>query len=135
MTDDPRIQVVRDIFAAWSSGDADAPERFFHPDAVLEDIEGGKHTGWSNIREFFANGLKKFPDLVLLPERFWTSDSGVALTWTMSASLTDASLGAEHVGKRWSSPGMSFIEFDGDRVRLEVDYHTRSQILKSLSAQ
>lgn len=132
MGEDPRIQIVRDIFAAWSSGDADAPERFFHHDAVLEDIEGGRHEGWVTIRDFFAAGLVKFPDLVLLPERFWTNETGVALTWTMSATVTTDDFGPGNKGRKWSSPGMSFIEFDGDKVRLEVDYHTRTQMLKSL---
>ena len=132
MAEDPRITLVRDIFAAWSSGDADAPECFFRPDAVLEDIEGGRHEGWPTIRAFFARGLERYPDLVLLPERFWINDTGVALTWTMSATVTDARFGPENIGRRWSSPGMSFIEFDGSRVRLEVDYHTRSQVLRSL---
>ncbi len=134
MADDPRIQTVRDIFAAWSSGDADAPERFFHPDAVLDDIEGGAHHGWPDIRAFFAAGLVHWPDLVLVPERFWINDGGVALTWTMSATIHDERFGARHQGKQWHSPGMSFIDFDGDRVRLEVDYHTRSQVMKSLEA-
>lgn len=132
MAEDPRIQTVRDIFAAWSSGDADAPEQYFHPDAVLDDIEGGAHHGWRDIRDFFAGGLVHWPDLELIPERFWTNDQGVALTWTMSATINDDRFGAQNKGKKWRSPGMSFVEFDGDRVRLEVDYHTRSQVAKSL---
>ena len=132
MAEDPRVQVVRDIFAAWSSGDADAPEKYFHPDAVLDDIEGGAHHGWADIRNFFAAGLVHWPDLVLVPEKFWTNDTGVALTWTMSATVTDERFGPQNKAKTWRSPGMSLIEFDGDRVRLEVDYHTRTQVMKSL---
>jgi ketosteroid isomerase-like protein len=132
MAEDPRIGTVRKIFLAWSSGDADAPEQYFHPDAVLDDIEGGAHHGWPDIRAFFAQGLKHWPDLDLTPERFWTNDQGVALTWLMSATINDDRFGAANKGKKWRSPGMSFLEFDGDRVRLEVDYHTRSQVAKSL---
>jgi ketosteroid isomerase-like protein len=132
MAEDPRIQTVRDIFAAWSSGDADAPEKYFHADAVLDDIEGGAHHGWPSIRAFFAAGLVHYPDLILIPEKFWLNDTGVALTWTMSATVTGDQFGAQTKGKKWSSPGMSFIDFDGDKVRLEVDYHTRSQVTKSL---
>ena len=108
--EDPRIQLARDLFAAWSSGDADAPEPYLHPDAVLADIVGGEHSGWPAIRAFFQDGLDRFPDLTLIPERFWTSDDGVALTWLMSASVTEATaerFGAEHLGQRWSSPGMT----------------------------
>jgi len=132
MAEDPRIDTVRKIFAAWSSGDADAPEQYFHPDAVLDDIEGGAHHGWPAIRAFFAAGLVGAPDLELIPEKFWTNETGVALTWTMSATVTHDRFGPQARGKKWSSPGMSFLEFDGDKVRLEVDYHTRSQVTKSL---
>ncbi len=86
---DPRIDIARKLFAAWSSGDADAPQPYLTDDAVLHDIVGGTHTGWPAIRAFFAQGLVHWPDLVLLPEQFWTNDEGVALTWTMSATVPD----------------------------------------------
>ena len=132
---DPRIQLVRDLFAAWSSGDADAPVNIMHPDAILYDIVGGSHSGWANIRGFFAQGLKKWPDLILEPNEFWTSDEGVAVTWVMSASVTEATasmLGAHNVGKKWRSEGMSWLKIVDGRVVHEVDYHDSGAILKSL---
>ena len=53
---DPRLDLARNLFAAWSSGDADAPEQYLTPDAVLYDIVGGEHRGWPAIRAFFAAG-------------------------------------------------------------------------------
>jgi hypothetical protein len=130
---DPRIDVVTRLFAAWSSGDVDAPESFFHADAVLTDIVGGEHHGWANIRAFFDRGLKRWPDLVLTPEKFWLSDDSIALSWLMTATVPDASLfGPEAVGKRWASPGMSYIVFDGDLIRHEVDYHDSGSVPRSL---
>jgi ketosteroid isomerase-like protein len=135
MSDDPRIQLAHDLFAAWSSGDADAPEPFLHPDAVLADIVGGTHTGWPAIRAFFAVGLQQFPDLTLIPEKYWTSDDGVALSWTMSATVDAASsarFGAEHIGQRWSSPGMTYLEIVDGKVTREVDYHDSGAPVASL---
>ena len=135
--DDPRIRLAHDLFAAWSSGDADAPEPYLHADAVLADIVGGEHAGWPAIRAFFAAGLARFPDLTLIPERFWTSDDGVALTWTMSATVnetTAAGFGAEHVGKRWSSPGMTWLQIVDGKVAREVDYHDSGAPAASLAA-
>lgn len=126
MPDDSRIQLVSDLFAAWSSGDADAPAVFLHDDAVLHDIVGGTHQGWPAIRAFFANGLERFPDLTLVPDQFWTNADGVALTWMMSASVTEATagrFGAEHLGRRWSSDGMTWLRIVDGRVAREVDYH------------
>jgi ketosteroid isomerase-like protein len=134
---DPRVQLATDLFAAWSSGDPDAPAAFLSADAVLADIVGGEHHGWPAIRAFFAQGLAVWPDLVLLPEQFWTSDDGVALSWVMGATVTPeaaARVGAEHVGKRWRSEGMSWLRVvDGVVVR-EVDYHDSAATMRSLRA-
>lgn len=126
MPDDSRIQLASDLFAAWSSGDADAPAASLHDDAVLHDIVGGTHEGWPAIRAFFANGLERFSDLTLVPDQFWTSDDGVALTWVMSATVTEATaarFGAEHLGRRWSSDGMTWLRIADGLVVREVDYH------------
>lgn len=133
MSRDPRIDTVEALFQAWSSGDVDAPETFFHPDAVLYDIVGGSHSGWPAIRTFFDHGLKRWPDLVLLPDGYWTNDDGVAARWVMSATVPDASIfGPEAVGKKWISEGMSYIDFEGGRIRREVDYHDSAAATRSL---
>lgn len=135
MSDDARIELATDLFAAWSSGDADAPERFLHPDAVLYDIVGGEHDGWPAIRAFFASGIERFPDLQLVPDQFWTSAEGVALNWVMSATVTDEMalrLGDGTAGRRWSSEGMTWLRIHEGRVSREVDYHDRGAMAASL---
>ena len=135
---DSRIALARDLFAAWSSGDPDAPERFLAKDAVLYDIVGGEHRGWSAIREFFAAGLRMWPDLVLEPEQYWTSADGVALSWVMSATVSDAvagRFGADNVGRRWRSEGMTWLHVVDDKVTREVDYHDGGAPLRSLRAE
>ncbi len=132
---DWRIDHARDLFAAWSSGDPDAPEPFLHPDAVLYDIVGGEHQGWPAIREFFARGLTMWPDLVLAPEQYWTSDDGVALSWVMSATVTEAGaarVGEANIGKQWRSEGMTWLRIVDGKVAREVDYHDSSAVPRSL---
>lgn len=129
---DPRIDIAEKLFAAWSSGDADAPEPFLAPDCILYDIVGGEHTGWLQIRDFFAEGLKKWPDLVLLPDDYWTSEKGIALTWVMSATVPDDAFGAEVRGKKWRSEGMTFLEINNGVVTREVDYHDGGAVPRSL---
>src|SRR4051812_35537888 len=41
-----RIALVEELFAAWSSGDPDAPQRYLTEDAVLDDVIGGLYRGW-----------------------------------------------------------------------------------------
>lgn len=100
-------------------------------------IVGGEHTGWSAIRALFANGIAVWPDLVLAPEQFWTSDDGVSLGWVMSATITEAvaaRFGADNVGRQRRSEGMTWLRIDSGRVRREVDYHDSGAIARSLSA-
>jgi ketosteroid isomerase-like protein len=135
-TTERRIAIAKDVFAAWSSGDADAPEQFFTPDATLFDVASGQFDGWPAIRAFFAKGLAKWDDLVLAPDEFWANDSGLALHYLMSATIKDASTyGAEHVGKVWKVDVMSFLRFDGDRLCYEADFHDRGSRARSLGIE
>jgi ketosteroid isomerase-like protein len=135
-TTERRIAIAKDVFAAWSSGDADAPEQFFTPDATLFDVASGQFDGWPAIRAFFAKGLAKWDDLVLAPDEFWANDSGLALHYVMSATIKDASTyGAEHVGKVWKVDVMSFLRFDGDRLCYEADFHDRGSRARSLGIE
>jgi ketosteroid isomerase-like protein len=130
---DSRIETVTTLFAAWSSGDVDAPEHYFHPDGVLDDIVGGRYEGWPAIRAFFAQGLARWPDLILVPDAFWTNDTGVAVRWMMSATVPNEKVfGPEHVGKTWKSAGLSHIDFVDGRIALEVDFHDGSAVARSL---
>ena len=130
-----REKTVIELFGAWSSGDLDAPRQYLTDHPVLEDSVGGRYEGWTAIRAYFGHGLKRYPDLVLEPTgEFWHRDDGLALTWQMSATQTDDSIGQQHVGRRWTVDGMSFVVFDGDLVSLEVDYHDGGARLRSLQA-
>jgi hypothetical protein len=130
-----RIEIAKQLFAGWSSGDLDAPRQFLTDEPVLFDIIGGEYAGWDNIRAYFAKGLARYPDLVLEPTgEFWSRPDGLALQWTMSATVHDESMGAEHLGKRWSVEGLSFLIFDGLRIAREADYHDHGSRQRSLEA-
>ena len=133
---DRREAIARQVFAAWSSGDADAPEPFFTPDAVLSDTASGRFEGWPAIRAFFARGLERWADLALVPDEFWFNDDGVALHYVMSATIADASAyGRDLVGRRWEVEAMSYLRFDGDRICYEVDVHDRGGRARSLGVE
>jgi SnoaL-like protein len=123
------------LFAAWSSGDPDAPQRHLRADAILDDVIGGVYRGWPAIRTYFQRGLERYPDLTLVPSGdFWKREDGVALTWVMSATVRDESFGAEAMGLRWQASGMSYLVFEGDLVAREVDYHDGGSRARSIEA-
>jgi hypothetical protein len=128
-----RIEIATKLFEGWSSGDPDAPEPYFAPDGVLDDVASGRFEGWPAIREFFARGLSRTADLTLVPEEFWVNESGLALRYTMSGTVVEErSFGPEHVGRRWAVPVMSFLRFDGDVVCYEADFHDKGSRARSL---
>lgn len=137
MTDhEARIETARRLFAGWSSGDADAPEPYMTPDAVLHDVASGTFTGWPAIREFFAKGLAKWDDLALVPDQFWTNDHGLAVHYVMSATVKDPAMyGPEYVGQKWSVEVMSYLRFEGDRVAFEADFHDKGSRARSLGIE
>ena len=91
MSNDPvvqrRIEIATQLFAAWSSGDPDAPEPFFTPDGVLDDVASGRFEGWPVIRAFFAGGLGRTGNLTLIPDEFWANESGLVVHYVMSADV------------------------------------------------
>ena len=122
------------VFAAWSSGDADAPARWFHPDAVLHDTAAGTFRGWPEIRAFFRRGLDKWDDLSLVPSEWWANGAGVAVAYVMRATVRDpATFGPEVVGRRWTVEVMSHLRFEGDLVVYEADFHDRGARARSLN--
>jgi hypothetical protein len=133
VTTERRIEIATSLFAAWSSGDPDAPEPWFTPDGVLDDVASGHFVGWPAIRAFFARGLARTGNLTLVPDEFWANDGGLAVHYIMSADVVlPETFGPEHVGKRWSVRCMSYLRFDGDRVCYEADFHDKGARAKSL---
>jgi hypothetical protein len=131
--DQQRIEIATKLFAGWSSGNPDAPEPYFHADAVLFDVASGQFEGWPAIRAFFARGLTRSHELTLVPDRFWVRPDGLALHYVMSATIADpASYGPEYVGRRWSVDVMSELRFDGHLVVYEADYHDKGSRTRSL---
>lgn len=133
---DPRIAIGEAVFAAWSSGDADAPARYFHPDAVLHDVVSGTFVGWPAIRAFFSRGLAKWDDLRLEPDQWWTNSDAIAVHYVMHATVTDpAMFGPEVVGRCWEVEAMSWLRIEGGLVVYEADFHDSGSRRQSLGLE
>jgi len=131
-----RIEIGESVFAAWSSGDADAPEKYFHPEATLHDVASGTFVGWPAIRAFFARGLAKWDDLTLVPDGWWARPDGLAVHYLMQATVTDPAMyGAEMVGRRWKVEVMSYLRFEDDLVVYEADFHDKGSRARSLGLE
>ena len=128
-----RVDIARRLFAGWSSGDPDAPEAYFAPDGVLDDVASGRFEGWPAIRAFFARGMSRTGNLALVPQQFWANDDGLAVHYEMSGDVILAdTFGPQYVGRRWRVGCMSYLRFDGDRVVYEADFHDKGARAASL---
>lgn len=121
MSEREQLDAARGLFEAWSSGDADAPRRWFTDDVVMRDIVGHAEAlrGWPAVRAFWEGSAAT---LKVLPEEYFSGESGVALTWMAYAQLQDDRMGANTAGKWFAGEGMSRLEFRDGKVALEVDY-------------
>ena len=134
-TDLARIEVATALFAAWSSGDVDAPRAYLTDDPMLWDSVGGLKQGWPAIREYFGHGLERYPDLVLAPTgEFWARPRrpGPAVGDERHRDRRLHGPGAS--GRKWSVPGLSFLVFDGLTVAAEYDYHDKGARQRSLES-
>lgn len=129
---DEREQLARNLFAAWSGDDADAPGRYLAADAILFDTVGGTHRGWPEIRDFFAKGLGVWSDLGFEIGDVWLNERGVALRWVMSATVPDDRFGPEHQGRKWKAPGMSELVIVDGEVVYEADHWHGGAMRESL---
>ncbi len=77
--------------------------------------------------------MQRTSGLTLIPDEFWANDEGLAVHYVMSGAVVSPDLyGPEYVGKRWSVRCMTRLQFDGERVCYEADYHDKSSRARSL---
>lgn len=134
--EDARVQLVRDLFEAWSyRGGVDAIEAFVHPDMVLHDLDVGPMHGLAEIKPAVAKALAMWPDMDYELDRFWPHDDSVAFTWVMKATVPEElghKYGQENVGREWRTPGMSYVDVVDGLVVREFDYYDGRGVYRSL---
>lgn len=128
-----RAELVRRLFAAWSSGDPDQLEPLFHPAALFFDSVNGEYAGWPAIRAFYAHSLTVWRRIQTWPTRIWVDGDTAACTWTMSGEIADDRFGAGTAGATCRIDGMAYLVFDGDRVIHDEEYFDREAARASLS--
>jgi len=129
-----RAELVHRLFAAWSSGDPDALEPLFHPDATFMDSVNGRFDGWPAIRDFYARSLTVWRRLECTATRVWVDGDTAACTWTMTGEIDDDRFGPGTAGVTCRIDGMAHVVFDGDRVLYDEEYFDRDAARASVAA-
>lgn len=117
-------ETLSQLFAAWSSGDIDAPGAFVTEDFRLCDTAFDQECkGWPAAREFFAYALENNPGVHMRPTDIWcTDEENLALVrWVMTGS-------SAATGRLWEVEGVSTLRFRDGLVCEEIDYYTPAPI-------
>jgi ketosteroid isomerase-like protein len=136
MTSQAKIALARNLFEAWSfRARPDDVDQFAHPDIVLWDAHVGELRGLSAIKPRVVAALAIWPDMDYEIGKVWVNDQGAAISWVMTATVTEAlaeKYGADKVGQRWRSPGISALRMRAGRVVQEQDYYDPVGLRRSL---
>ena len=136
MADDAKIALARALFEAWSfRANPDDVDRYADPDIVLFDTHIGELRGLSAIKPRVAAALAMWPDMDYEIGKVWVNPEGAAISWVMTATVTGSladKYGADKVGQRWRSPGISALRMREGRVIHEYDYYDPAGLRRSL---
>lgn len=126
-----RKELALKLFAAWSSGDSDQITPLLTENVRLHDTCVNQvYEGRKAVKAFIEEGMEGFSDVSFAPYDLWTTDhpEKVAVRWDMSGTNTVT-------GKSYIVPGMSVIEFDGDKVSAETDYYSGEIIMATFNTE
>ncbi len=136
MTADAKAALARALFEAWSyRAKPDDVDPLVHPDIVLFDTHIGELRGLAAIKPRVAAALQMWPDIDYEIGNVWVNDQGAAISWVMTATVTPAlagKYGADKVGQRWRSPGISALRMRHGKVVHEYDYYDPAGLRRSL---
>lgn len=123
-------KIIEQLFAAWSSHDADKVANVFSTDAVYEDVTASHISrGRSEVREWAAGAFAVFTNFKMeLVSSYVHNGRGVA-EWVWSATDNDL-----HKGKTFSVRGVSVIEVRGGKISSCKDYYDFATIMRQLGS-
>ena len=123
-------RIVEQLFASWSSHDADKVANVFTEDAIYEDVTAGHISrGRTEVRKWAAGAFVVFENFKMeLVSSYVHNGRGVA-EWVWSATDNDL-----HKGKNFSVRGVSVIEVRGGKISSCKDYYDFATVMRQLGS-
>lgn len=118
---------AKDLFTVWSSGEIMNAAAFVTEDFLLCDHAfNRRHQGLPAVRDFFAETSDiirlEFELIRLFPDEMTDT---LAAQWVLIAHILKPGLSV-------SAPGVSTLQFRGERVCEERDHYSATEVLKVL---
>ena len=133
MTTTGTERILEDWAAAWSSHDAEKVLALFTDDCIYEDVTFGVvNHGRKELRAFIDGVFAGIPDFKIeLTVRFVIDASG-AMEWIMSGTHKGDFPGMPATGKRFTTRGVTIIEFQAGKIRRNSDYWDAAGIMRQV---
>jgi steroid delta-isomerase-like uncharacterized protein len=122
---------IEQLFAAWSSHDADKVVAFYTDDVAYEDVPLGRTShGKAELRKFVEDTFAAFPDLkvVVLSSSICRGHGVSEVVW----SATDK--GFLKTDKRFSIRMVSVFQLHEGKVSRNEDFYDLATIMRQLGA-
>ena len=125
-------QFVKDLWSAWNSHDWEKTSPFYADDCLMEDFPSRICHGKRELEAYYKYLLVGYPDINFEAKRYFGNDNLIATEWTMSGTHTGDTLKFKATGKRFSIPGVSILEMQGDKIIRETDYWDMFSLMQQL---
>ncbi len=116
---EPTVEMLEQLLAAFNAHDLDAVMRFFIEDCILEmprgpDPWGRRFEGRERVREALAGRFAGIPDVHYGEDRHWVSGSRGCSEWLLTGTTTK--------GERIEVRGCDLFEFSADKIARKDSY-------------
>jgi steroid delta-isomerase-like uncharacterized protein len=109
---------------SFAARDADAVAANAHEDCVDDVVAIRPLNGREEIRAFYAEMFRAFPDFDIRAERIISDDSGAAVRWVATGTFTGAPFeGIRPTGKRIELRGVDYMEIDNGMIRRNTIFY------------
>jgi steroid delta-isomerase-like uncharacterized protein len=125
-------QFVKDLWAAWNSHDWEKVSPFYADDCLMEDFPSKICHGKRELEAYYKYLLTGYPDINFETKRYFSGDNLIATEWTMSGTHTGDTSKFKATGKRFSIPGVTILEIQGDKIIRETDYWDMFSLMQQL---
>lgn len=119
-------KVIEQLFAAWSSNDADKVANVFTEDAVYEDVTASHISrGRAEVRQWAAGGFGVFEKFKMEVASISVHNGRGVAEWVWTA--TDKKL-----SKNFSVRGVSIVEVRGGKISRCKDYYDFATAMRQM---
>lgn len=125
--------LLDNVYAAWRRHDIEDLVSYFSEDCVYEDLAmSAINHGRDGLRQFAKEVLKTMPDFQVEYTRRFATEAFGAGQWRITATWNGDFEGVDCTGKPIEFIGLSYYEFEGEKIKKAMDCWDFTVMMKGL---